>query len=70
MENEIKAVRVRAAVMGCYADMLDTLKSKMTWYQTFNDETQKWEDDDNEDARINLEAIREAAKAIRKLAGA
>lgn len=67
--NEINAVRSRAALMDVYAEMLEMIQSRVSWYQ-HEDENGNMVDDENDSAVYHLSAYREAAKQVKKLAGA
>lgn len=69
LNNEIIAVRTRAALMEAYAEIMETIQSRISWYQ-HEDDDGNLVDDDGENATIHLAAYREAAKQIKKLAGA
>lgn len=64
-----EAIREKIAVLEGYAVVLDRLEDAMHWYQTRNDETGEWVDDEYDSAKYALLAIRETMKAVKKLAG-
>ena len=79
MEDIINEIKMKAATMEVYAEILDILSSRVKWYQhneTIVDEetgetkeTGRVLDDEGEYAESHLRAYREAIKAVKKLAG-
>lgn len=64
-----EAIRERIAVLEGYAVVLDRLEDAMHWYQSYDNETETWTDDEYDSAKYALIAIRETMKAVKKLAG-
>lgn len=79
MEDIINEIKMKAATMEVYAEILDILASREKWYQhkeTIIDpetgeekETGRMIDDESDYDKAHLRAYREAIKAIKKLAG-
>lgn len=79
MEDIINEIKMKAATMEVYAEILEHLDGRVKWYQhketIVNEETGeetetgRMVDDEGEYAAANLRAYREAIKAIKKLAG-
>lgn len=79
MEDIINEIKLKAAAMEVYADILEYLDGRVKWYQheevIVREETGeevktgKWLDDEGEYAAAHLRAYRETIKAVKKLAG-
>jgi hypothetical protein len=79
MESIINEIKMKAATMEVYAEILDILANRVKWYQhpetIVNEETGeetetgRMLDDEGEYAAAHLRAYREAIKAVKKLAG-
>lgn len=66
-----EALKAKARKLEAYADIIEMLEQRLTWFQHSdeNDINGALIDDDSEYAAANLEAIRDAIKAVCKLAG-
>lgn len=79
MEDIINEIKMKAATMEVYAEILDHLASRVKWYQHEEKaireetgeevETGRMLDDEGDYAAAHLRAYREAIKAVKKLAG-
>ena len=79
MESIINEIKMKAATMEVYAEILEHLDGRIKWYQhpekvireeTGEEvETGRMLDDEGEYAAAHLRAYRDAIKAIKKLAG-
>ena len=65
----MEEIKIKAAEIEIYADIMDMLSARKKWYQHVDETTGEYVADDSDDARQHLAAFQKVEQKILKLAG-